>query len=569
MVWDRRSRRTTGVSEQKQTIATKGGGRSNGGVGGGNGSAGHMKAWSGESKSPGGAPKTWSDPSVAAAEGPNDVMTVVARVRDARNALGLTGEIVPFGSHVNGFSTANSDCDLSYMPPEGSSTETPIRVLQRFANELHNHGFEGIITIFQALIPLIKAVDPSGIEVDLCVGNLLGHHNSRLVAAYCSLDPRVGEVGKHVKQWAKAWELIGSSDGHLNSYAYTLLTIYHLMHTKPPVVPNLQDLARPPNGGCEKVIVRDRRWGREIEWDCSFWGDVHLIPRSQNTESVESLLRGFFEFYTSSFDWESHAVSIRTALVEGFTPKFDLQGPVQKDQWYVEDPFDLRHNLASQCTRDGRQRILDKMRESLQVLLGMSDNVLSSFASHCVRVPTKFMLKCRVHIEKVTVSEFVNTFSVVRDIQPFLVRFPTAHGARGREVMDAFLVFRREDDRRRAHRLNETYIGEWQLRLLPCSPWAFEDAAAGGSYEELEVTPRAPPPQGDAAERALGDEASEEVRSGLRVAQTPQEVNILIERAQAMSLPHEEQLGRKKLRELQRASEAAAAEEPASEFRFQ
>mmetsp|Transcript_39399 Transcript_39399/g.117962 ORF Transcript_39399/g.117962 Transcript_39399/m.117962 type:complete len:566 (+) Transcript_39399:138-1835(+) len=565
MVWDRRTRKTAGVSEQRHGNTAGGGGRSNGASAGGNGAA-TAPPW--QSRGTDVLRKPWGDPVEAAPEGPSAVMAVVARVRDARDALRLSGDIVPYGSHVNGFSTASSDCDLSYMPPEENSDETPIRVLQRFANELPNHGFQGIITIFQALIPLIKAVDPSGIEVDLCVGNLLGHQNSKLIAAYCSLDQRVGEVGRHVKQWAKGWELIGSSDGHLNSYAYTLLTIFYLMHTKPPVVPNLQDLARPNNGCCEPVVVRDRRWGREIPWDCSFWTDVHLIPRSQNTESAESLLRGFFEFYTLSFDWESHAVSIRTALGEGFTPKTDLQGPAQKDQWYVEDPFDLRHNLASQCTRDGRQRILEKMSETLQVL--KEDNVMSSFAGHCVRAQTGFMLKCRVHIEKVTVTDFVNTFSLVRDMEPFLVRFPTAHAARGREVMDAFLIFRHEHDRRRAHRLNETYIGEWQLRLLPCSPWAFEDAAAAGDYEEREVVPRAPPEQGEAAAgRAHGEEASDEVRSGLRVAQTPQEVKVLIERAMAMSLPHEAQLGRKKLRELTRGSDSSAPEEPVAEFRFQ
>mmetsp|Transcript_6350 Transcript_6350/g.17053 ORF Transcript_6350/g.17053 Transcript_6350/m.17053 type:complete len:565 (-) Transcript_6350:153-1847(-) len=564
MVWDRRSRRTPGAPEQKpHAPAARGAAARSAGAAG----EGACPRASKAPRSGRGGARPWSGDSSEGLEGPNDVMAVVELVRKARDALGLTGEIVPFGSHVNGFSTANSDCDLSYMPPEDSTTETPIRVLQRFSSELPKHGFEGIITIFQALIPLIKAVGPSGIEVDLCVGNLLGHQNSKLIAAYCGLDPRVGEVGKRVKQWAKAWELIGSSDGHLNSYAYTLLAIYYLMHTKPPVVPNLQDLARPPHGGCEPVVVRDRRWGREIAWDCSFWGDVHLIPRSQNTESVEALLRGFFEFYTASFDWESHAVSIRTALVEGFTPKFDLQGPVPKDQWYVEDPFDLRHNLASQCTRDGRQRILDKMSETLQ-MMGRSDDVLSSFVGHCVRTPTNFMLKCRVHIEKVTITDFVNTFNTVRDIQPFLVRFPQAHAARGREVMDAFLIFRREEDRRRMHRLNETYVGEWQLRLLPCSRWAFEDAAASGTYEEREVTPRAPPPQG-AAELALGDAASEEVRSGLRVAQTPQEVKVLIERAQAIGLQHEEQLGHKKLRELLRRAEAASSEEPSGEFRWQ
>lgn len=286
---------------------------------------------------------------------------LVARVRAAADALGLSGEILPFGSYVNGFATSSSDCDLSYMPPEGTNVEKPVRVLQQLAGELPRHGFTDIATVFQAKVPLVKAVDPSGTEVDLCVSNLLGHRNSKLIAAYCKLDPRVSQVGKLVKQWAKAADLVGCREGLLSSYAYTLLTIFYLMHTKPAVVPNLQDAAAV---GEEAVIIRDRRWGHEIGWDCKFWEDVHLVPASACKESVESLLRGFFVFYSQEFDWASDVVSIRLALT-GVTSKFNLYSSVrEKEQWYVEDPFDLRHNLAAQCSPEGRQRILAEMEDS-------------------------------------------------------------------------------------------------------------------------------------------------------------------------------------------------------------
>ena len=39
-----------------------------------------------------------------------------------------------------------------------------------------------------------------GVEVDLCIGNHLGIQNSRLVAAYCQLDRRVGEA-QRLKTW--------------------------------------------------------------------------------------------------------------------------------------------------------------------------------------------------------------------------------------------------------------------------------------------------------------------------------------------------------------------------------
>ena len=38
------------------------------------------------------------------------------------------------------------------------------------------------------------------------------------------------------------------------------------------------------------------------------------------------------------------------------------------EQWYVEDPFDLRHNLAGKCSLQAKRRIVDAMRETSVVL---------------------------------------------------------------------------------------------------------------------------------------------------------------------------------------------------------
>jgi len=502
------------------------------------------------------------------------IKPMVSRVRAAATAIGLTGRIIPFGSHVNGFSTASSDCDLSYMPQAGA-TEKPVWVLQHFAQELPRHGFKDIVAVFQASIPLIKAIDQSGLEVDICVGNHLGRHNSRLVAAYCKLEPRVGEVGRLVKQWAKSWDLIGNSDGHMNSYAYTLLTIFYLMHVRPPVVPNLQELSQDlPQDLCDSVKVRDRRWGREEICDCTFWSDVHLIPKGHNTDSVGPLLRGFFAFYTdpAQFDWGSHAVSIRMANTQETahrTSKFGLHSSVSNEQWYVEDPFDLRHNLASQCTREGRQRILGRMAETLRGLADAGEDALGHFASHCSRGleitrAKGFILKCHVHTEKVKLEDFTAALASAR-CGPFQVQFPPA---RVREVMDAFLIFPTETDRRRVHSLNESYVGEWQLRLLPCSGWALDDALAAGGYKEVTVTPRGAPLEDSGMGKLSGDEASEKVRSGLRFATSKGEVNVLIQQAQALGLAHEEQMGRSRLQKLTEQAEQVT-EEPAQEVRFQ
>eukprot|EP00930_Biecheleria_cincta_P104827 TRINITY_DN9725_c0_g1_i1.p1 TRINITY_DN9725_c0_g1~~TRINITY_DN9725_c0_g1_i1.p1 ORF type:complete len:566 (-),score=126.58 TRINITY_DN9725_c0_g1_i1:414-2111(-) len=490
--------------------------------------------------------------------------TVVERIQRAAEKLGLEGQVVPFGSFANGLNNECSDCDVTFMPKEDVWGEAGLKVLERFADELPSFGFKHIIRIFQASIPLIKAVDESsGKEVDLCIANHLGVYNSRLVSSYCTIDIRVGEVCRAVKHWAKSMELVGSSDGHLNSYGYTLMSLYYLMACSPPVVPNLQDLA----GSCavDAVPVIDRKWGREMTWDCRFWEDLHLLPKSQNNESIESLLKGFFKYYTEIFDWATQAVSIRLALTnkQNQVPKFNLGTPTTPEGWYVEDPFDLRHNLAQNSLKEGRQRILSLMAKAFRAL---DQGGMHEFNSHCTKNSIHYLLKCRIHSEKVSLEDFMAAVTVKEVQEPFTVHFPSAQGFQGREVADAFLIFRSEEARRLVHTINDTPIGDWQLRFLPCSSWALEYARGMGEYKEVPVEasglrppssapPPAPAPAVVAAAAAVPSmtdaAASEKVRSGLRSAVNTDEVKQLIEIARKYGLKHEEQMAEKRLKQIE------------------
>jgi len=258
-------------------------------------------------------------------------------------------------------------------------------------------------------------------------------------------------------------------------------------------------------------------------------------------------LKGFFLYYSETFDWLNNAVSVRLALTQqtkqGAISKLNLGSPVTKEQWYIEDPFDLRHNLGSNCTKDGRQRILDMMKKALRML----DEGPNSVESLYSRTPSHFLLKCRVHQEKVSLAEFKATVGGIREVrEPFTVHFPQP--CRFREVADAFLIFKSEETRRAVHRLNESALGDWQLRLLPCSTWALEDALSAGEYEEVIVAPSS-------------EASAEKVRSGLREASTIAEFQSLIRLAQVLNLKHEETLGKKRLAKLQ--SEAKEATDAA------
>lgn len=465
------------------------------------------------------------------------------RMQTVAASLGFTGDIVAFGSLANGFGMTGSDCDLTYIAKVTDSAETPVKILQKFALELPKRGFKHVVSIFQATVPLVKAVDPDGVEVDFCVGNRLGVQNSRLMSAYCAVDQRVSEIVMFVKLWVKARDLVGSIDGHLSSYAYTLLVVFYLMQTSPPVLPNLQDLARAE----DSFLIPDSKWGKEVSWECKFWSDVHLILKSSNAENVHSLLRGFFRFYTTQFDWSKFAVSIRLALTpHSPISKFGLHTAGMDEQWFVEDPFDLCHNLASRCTNEGRQRILHYMREAIRFLETPRGTIIPGITGgNCQPLPMRYFLKCRIHVGKVTAAALVNALRAARVVKRFLLYFPTQR--EGSHVRIVFFEFLSDNDKRSFHQLNETYIDEWQLRLLPCGAWLLQDLSQTSRFSVIPVESF-----GDCGLNGTKD-SSEEVRKALRATQDKEEVSVLIQRAEALDLQSEVNMGREKLMHLEAA----------------
>lgn len=521
---------------------------------------------------------------------------------EVANELGLAGNVYFFGSWASGLKTATSDCDIVFIQSEvpGKPIDSPVVTLQRFAAALSKHGYSNIVTVFQAVVPLLKAVDPDGNDVDLSVSNLLGYHNSRLLGAYCRLDDRVARLGHLVKQFAHHYELIYSSDGHLNSYAYSLLVVFFLMHTHPaPVVPNLQSIADK-----DPACVQDSRWGTERTWECGFWEEVELVPRSTSTKTVEELLPAFFEFYLN-FDWARYAVSIRLALKCGadadgrkkLPDKFTgLHARVAREVWYVEDPFDLGHNLAAKCSTAGRQRIKDAMWKTYEAIKDVpASKVLEAFDAACPKYSesstddaqdnatekkTKtYMLKCRVHQKKVTPEAFANAFAEISVVAVYYPHGLASTATWSDDRPEAFIEFPSECDRKEAHTINETYVSGWQLRLFTCSYHALDDTKAAGveftklpgwdaPKKDVDGSPqegkqrwrgnKAGGPKGRQRGNQL-DLQKQRVQAGVEQAEGYDELNVLRQRAQGLNLKGEVKKCDDKLRAMREAREGRSA----------
>ncbi|CAE8713450.1 unnamed protein product [Polarella glacialis] len=381
-----------------------------------------------------------------------------------------SGKVEMFGSFLNGFKTGTSDLDIVFVGSTGAEHTTS--VLGKFAQQAAEYGFENITKIFQASVPLLKLTDTkSQLEVDFCINNQLGVRNSLLLSAYCKCDSRVLLVGRLVKDWAKKHELVGTADGCLNSYAYMLLVIFFLQSVQPPVLPNLQSMAT------ETVPVKDFKWGGDDCWETKFESDVTTIPQSKNVMPVGELMIRFFHFFTRVFDWRSHAVCMRLKLPGAAVDKFSLTLPTNDDQWYVEDPFDLKHNLAGKCSRVGRQRILDHMDDALQTL-----STTGNWSKACPPNKQQFhFMKCRVS-QGVTPQALLEEFEAYDLIK---LHFPKPDGSN--RMGQAFLEFADSTARRRAHTLNEKYIADCQLQLHYSTQHSLAEAVGQGAFSTYEM----------------------------------------------------------------------------------
>ncbi|RXM98374.1 Terminal uridylyltransferase 4 [Acipenser ruthenus] len=215
-----------------------------------------------------------------------------------------------FGSSKNGFGFRDSDLDIC-MTLEGHATAEKLNckeIIEGLAKILKKHaGLRNILPITTAKVPIVKFEHrQSGLEGDISLYNTLAQHNTRMLATYAAIDPRVQYLGYTMKVFAKRCDIGDASRGSLSSYAYILMVLYFLQQRKPPVIPVLQEIF---DG---KSIPQKMVDG----WNAFFFNDTNKLRKrfpelGRNSESVGELWLGLLRFYTEEFDFKEHVISIR------------------------------------------------------------------------------------------------------------------------------------------------------------------------------------------------------------------------------------------------------------------
>ncbi|KAF4125364.1 terminal uridylyltransferase [Geosmithia morbida] len=271
----------------------------------------------------------------------------------------------------------------------------------------------------------------AGVQCDINFSAHLALQNTALLRCYSHTDPRVRPMVLFVKHWAKVRGINSGYRGTLSSYGYVLMVLHYLVNVAQPFVcPNLQQLAPPP------TPTEDHNNGTTYQgYNVHFWRNeeeiLHLASMNQlnrNTESIGSLLRGFFEYYAQTglmssghgkgFDWGRDVLSLRTLggllskQEKGWTgaktvyevnesldsgtansaaaattntssnpPAVAAKAPANTGAktddvkevrlrylFAIEDPFETDHNVARTVTHNGIVSIRDELRRAWRII---------------------------------------------------------------------------------------------------------------------------------------------------------------------------------------------------------
>ena len=233
------------------------------------------------------------------------------------------------------------DTDATNAINDTSATDTAGTKDERSTQGSPTSSPFNLLVLPNARVPVIKfTYPPTKTQVDITINNNLACLNTRLIACYAGLDERVGQLVHIVKHWAKRRHVNDPYTGTLSSYCYVLMCIFHCQTRNPPILPNLQDERLYPMT-VDTVVD---------SWKVAFLDDVTRAKqafKSQNTQSLASLVWEFFEFWAWKHSYPHDVISIRNGRIISKASK-DWTKRIGRDRHLVcvEDPFVLSHDLG-------------------------------------------------------------------------------------------------------------------------------------------------------------------------------------------------------------------------------
>ncbi|ESP01258.1 hypothetical protein LOTGIDRAFT_111841, partial [Lottia gigantea] len=145
-------------------------------------------------------------------------------------------EMKMYGSSISGFGLTSSNINIYVNSP--SAKCMPKILVLIFDLLIKSDKFKDVHCDFYSKVPAVIFTDPeSNIVCQLTINSCFARDTSRLLSIYSSLDPRVAQLGIVFRTWGKICGLDRQKEGTLPAYSFSLMTVYYLQNTSPPVLP--------------------------------------------------------------------------------------------------------------------------------------------------------------------------------------------------------------------------------------------------------------------------------------------------------------------------------------------
>lgn len=283
--------------------------------------------------------------------------------------------IRPFGSSVNTFGKLGCDLDMfldldeigrpnvhknagnflmefqvKNVPSERIATQKILSVIGECLDNF-GPGCVGVQKILNARCPLVRfSHQASGFQCDLTTNNSVALKSSELLYIYGSLDSRVRALVFSVRCWARAHLLTSCIPGAwITNFSLTVMVIFFLQRRSPPILPTLDSLKSLADA--EDRCILDGN-------NCTFIRDLYKIKPSGNTETLELLLKEFFEYF-GNFAFNKNSINIRQGREQNKPDSSPL---------YIQNPFETSLNISKNVSQSQLQKFVDLARDSAWIL---------------------------------------------------------------------------------------------------------------------------------------------------------------------------------------------------------
>jgi speckle targeted PIP5K1A-regulated poly(A) polymerase len=238
------------------------------------------------------------------------------------------------------------------------------------------------------------------ITCDLSINSRLGLYNTKLIKAYLDFDPRVPRLLHIIRAWART---INIKRTHLNNYALTLMLIYAMQRSTPPVLPSLQSPSFWPLNmewiGKRGFTTATNSNDITVDgWMLQYNNPSSFMP-SKNCMTLSQLLYHFFHFYSAVFPYEQQVVAIHISANSSLTiadacslaarsAPSSLPAKLRslKSGFFcVQDPIELSHNVTKSMNFSSLKCLKDEMSKAHTLISDMLENEQMEFKVNTVK----------------------------------------------------------------------------------------------------------------------------------------------------------------------------------------